>query len=336
MSLDESTYREAGALIDRATEVWIVSHHRPDGDAIGSTVAAAAVLRGRGKRVRSILLDPAGQRYQGLLEGRSVEVWDAASHADALASAEAALVLDTSSWSQLEAARGALEQADKRLIVVDHHQTQDDLGAVRLLDPTAAATGLILFEWFSALKWKMSGEALEGLFAALATDTGWFRFSNADARAMGIAAELVRAGVAAHRVYEQIYWSESPARIRLAARALATMELHAEGRLAVMRVDEACFRDCQAQRGDTEDLINEPMRIATVALSVLMVEQADGRVRVSLRSKGEVDVAALASRHGGGGHSRAAGFQVSGPIASAYEKILDGLRAAARGAGAGA
>jgi len=323
LPVDDSLFREAGARIDRVDEVLILSHHRPDGDAIGSTVAARAVLRQRGKRVPAFLLDPVPQRYRKLVGNGPIEVWDPAVHGTHLERAQAVLVLDTASWLQLEAVQDPLRRVEDRVIVVDHHQTQDGLGGLQLIDRTAAATGLLLYEWFCALAWPMPRIAQDGLFAALATDTGWFRFSNADARAMRAAAELVQAGVASHEVYEAIYWSESAARIALTTRALDSLRLYANDRLAVMQLDQACFRDCHAERSDSEDLINEPMRIGSVLVSVFLVEQPDGRVRVSLRSKGQVDVAGLAARWGGGGHARAAGYRADGPMAAANAAIVD-------------
>jgi len=328
LSVDEGLFRQAGALIDRANDVLILSHHRPDGDAIGSMMAVGATLRRRGKRVGAVSLDPIPQRYAGLVGDEPIELWDPAVHAEQADRADAILVLDTASWSQLEAARDPLLRARGRVVVVDHHQTRDEVGGVSLIDATAAATGLLVYEWFRALDWPLPRVALDGLFAALATDTGWFRFSNTDARAMGVAAELIRAGVEGHRLYEAIYWSDSVARVRLQTRALAGLELHAGGRLAVMRLDQACFEACQASPADSEDLINEPMRIGSVHVSVLLIEPPEGDIRVSLRSKGQVDVAALAGALGGGGHTRAAGLRLPGPMVDAHAKILGILREA--------
>jgi phosphoesterase RecJ-like protein len=326
LSVDTELCEAAGVLLDRAERIAIVSHHRPDGDAIGATEAVRAGLRERGKHVDAYVLDPVPQRYQGLTADDPIDVWSPVKGGEAFRRAGAIVVLDTASWSQLEAVQEQLRRAKDRTVVVDHHQSPEDIGAVQLVDSTAAATGLLVYEWFRALGWFLPPVALRGVFAAIATDTGWFRFSNTDARALRVAADLVADGIESHRLYEAIYWSESASRVALMARALGTLELHQRGRIATMRLDQATFRACGAQASDSEDLINEPMRIGSVWVSCLLIEQPDGSVRVSLRSKGQVDVAAVASGLGGGGHVRAAGLRLPGPTQMALEKILRILR----------
>ncbi len=320
--IEDRMFELAGGIVDRATNVVVLSHHRPDGDAIGSTLAVHSVLAGRGKRVTSLLLDSIPNRYRQLAEGIDLQAWNGDEHRAVLAETEVIIVLDTSSWPQLEAVTETLRQASERVIVVDHHQTADDVGKVRLIDPTAAAAGLILYEWWRTLGWDIPQAAAEGLFAAIATDTGWFRFSNADARALRAAAELVEAGAEPYRLYESIYWSETRGRIALMARALESMDLHADGRLAVMAISRDDFAACGADPSESEDLINEPMRIGSVIVSVLLVEQPEGPVRVSLRSKGQVNVADVAAGLGGGGHARAAGARMDAPLGRAREEIV--------------
>ncbi|MBN1344343.1 MAG: bifunctional oligoribonuclease/PAP phosphatase NrnA [Phycisphaerae bacterium] len=322
MAIDKRLYREAGERILRSASVAVLSHHRPDGDSIGCTVAVRDVFRALGKRVTAVLLDPVPGRYKSIVTGDPLEAWEAGRHEAVVRDAEAVLVLDTSAWTQLEAAASALRDVADRTLVVDHHQTCDDVGAIRLIDPTAAAAGVIVHEWFREMGWPLSAAASDGLFAAIATDTGWFRFSNADARTLAVAAELAASGVEPYRLYEAIYWSESSGRLALTARALQSLELHAGGRLAIMRLEQGDFEASGASRSDTEDLINEPMRIGSVWVSVLLIAQPDGRVRASLRSKGQVDVASVACGLGGGGHVRASGATLDGPMKCALRKIL--------------
>lgn len=325
LAIEVGRFQEAGEKIDAAESVLIVSHRRPDGDAIGSTLAVSEVLRLRGKRVVATLLDPTPLRYLPLTARQPIEEWDQAKHADKIEEFDVVIVLDTASWSQLDLVKDALSRVSDRLIVVDHHQTRDGIGGIHLIDRTAAATGLLVYEWFKILGWSVPRSAMDGLFAAIATDTGWFRFSNADERAFRAASEMVQAGVASHEMYETIYWSESVARVRLMSRALASLEFHSDGRLAVMALDQECFESCGAQPSDSEDLINEPMRIGSVLVSILLIEQPDGQVRMSLRSKGQVNVAEVAAGLGGGGHARAAGAQVPGPVSDARIRMTEVL-----------
>ncbi len=320
-------------MLDAADRIAIVSHHRPDGDAIGSSVALLDALAGRGKTARAFVLDPLPVRYRRLVEGDELVLWDADTHAATLAEADAIVVLDTSSWVQLQAVEAHLKEAADRLIIVDHHVTREQIGRLRLTDPTAAAAGLILHDWLTEIGWSLSPRGRAGLFAAVATDTGWFRFANTDARVLRLAAELTEQGVQPHQLYEDIYWSESVARIALAAHVLAGLDLRCDHRLAIMELSQDAFAQCNAEPSDSENLINEPMRIGSVVVSVLLVEQPDGQVRVSLRSKGRVDVAEVAASLGGGGHTRAAGASLSGPMSDARSKIVEILEPAVTGSG---
>jgi phosphoesterase RecJ-like protein len=330
LAIDPELFRTAGRIIDEAGEVMVVSHRRPDGDAIGSTVGVLATLKQRGRRAWGLLLDPVPARYRSLCANGPIEVWSPAFDARRIEQADVVLVLDTSCWEQLDAVQDLLRRRTGRMVVVDHHETHNGIGAVHLIDPGAAAAGLILYEWFRYLEWPMPPVALHALFAAIATDTGWFRFSNTDVRALQAAAELVRAGVEPNRCYEAIYWSDTPARLALMAKALQGMTLHENGRLAVMQIDRATIAACGAGPSDTEDLINEPMRIGSVIVSALLVEDSAGRVRVSLRSKGQINVAALAATLGGGGHARAAGIRLDGPMTRACQQMVELLSNAIR------
>jgi len=322
LSIDPKLFRAAADRIDRANEIVIVSHRRPDGDAIGSTVAILDVLSQRGRRAWGLLLDSVPLRYRGLVANGSIHVWTSTFDPRQIERADAVIVVDAASWEQIDVVRGPLAALADRMIVVDHHETHDGLGAIQLIDSTAAASGLIVYEWFTSLGWPFSIVGLNALFAALATDTGWFRFSNTDARALRAAAEMVQAGVRAHQCYEAISWSEAPARLALTAKALDSLSLHSDQRLAIMRIDQAALAECGASRSDTEDVINEPMRIGSVIVSALLVEEPNGRVRVSLRSKGQVNVAELAASMGGGGHARAAGLHTEGPMSEAYARMI--------------
>ena len=184
--------------------------------------------------------------------------------------------------------------------------THDIPAQTELYDTTAGATGLVLFDWFTAAGWQINRAAAEALFVAMATDTGWFRFSSADAR-------LYRAGGGPHRAprrqaqraaTSRLYMSESPARMKLLAGMLGSLEMHANDQLAVCAVTREMFARTGAQYWETEDLINEPMRIGPVRVTVLLIEEPDGKVRMSLRSKDAVNVAAIAQQFGGGGHQR--------------------------------
>src|SRR5206468_3386868 len=158
--------------------------------------------------------------------------------------------------------------------------------------------------------------APDALFVGIATDTGWFRHSNTDGRALAAAAELAAGGVKPHQLFEALYQHDSAGRVRLLGAAIETLEVHG-GMLAIMALDSHAFSRCGASLSNTEDVVNEPLRIESVMVSILFVEQPDGVVRMNFRSKPpylsegptsrDIDVAAIAATFGGGGHRRAAG-----------------------------
>ncbi|MBI5866341.1 MAG: DHH family phosphoesterase [Planctomycetes bacterium] len=292
----------------------LLSHRRPDGDAIGSLAAMALLLRARGQTPQVALFDHIPARYAMLQTAAEWRSWEE-SRELLVEGCDAVIVLDTCSLSQLEPAAEFLANAP-RTLVIDHHLTRDPIGTrdgdMQAIDETAGANALILAEWARAAGRSLDEPTARALFVGLATDTGWFRYSNTDARMLRAAADLLDAGVDAAALYNAIYQQEPAAKLRLIAQLLQSLELRAEGRLAVMCLRPADFARAGADRTMTEDLVNEAGRIAGVECTLLFTEEDSGEVRVNLRSREQVDVAAIARRFGGGGHARAAGCRLRG------------------------
>ena len=172
------------------------------------------------------------------------------------------------------------------------------------------------------------------LYTGLATDTGWFRFSNADSAAFATGGRLVDAGARPNELYELLYLNEPEPRVRLIGEVLSSFELLAGGRLAVIRLTRDMIARCGATQQMTEDIINEPQRIGSVVACLLLAEpDGEGPVRVSFRSKRDVDVEAIARQFGGGGHARAAGAKIPGTLDVAYEQVVPVLMRALEAAG---
>lgn len=295
---------------------------RADGDALGSLAAIAAALRQLGKSPTIAVFDPFPPRYSAIAELGPWNAWEtlraALPDSAQIASGEpydAAIVVDTCALSQLEPALDFLARVP-RTLVIDHHATRDAIGTgandLRLLDETAAAACVLVADWVAAAGVRLDPPLATALYTGIATDTGWFRFSNADARTLRTAATLLDAGVEPARLYASIYQQEPAAKLRLVARVLSSLEMHAGGRLAVMSLRLADFAAAGADKTMTEDLVNEAGRIAGVEATILLTEDVDGVVRVNLRSRERLDVAELARRFGGGGHARAAGCRLRG------------------------
>ncbi len=313
-------------LIDQAGSVLITTHIKPDGDACGSVAALAEVLRDIGKQVKVLLPGPMPEWYE-LDFGEEAAVLGEDVTIEQLKKGEFGefdliIIVDTNSKAQISKFEEYLKQAGKPVLVLDHHVTGDSLGDVELIDPTAAATALIVYELFKYTNRPITASIAQALFTGIATDTGWFQFSNTDSRVYSVAAELVEAGAEPGKLYRSLYRNFSAGRFRLMLAMLNTLELHLGGRYAAQQILQADFERTGTTPKDTEDLINECQRMGTVEVAALFTEAEAGKFKCSLRSRGNVDVRRIAEKFGGGGHIRAAGTEVPGPLENAKQLIL--------------
>jgi phosphoesterase RecJ-like protein len=307
----------------------LISHARPDGDAFGALLALRRGCRSAGVEPLAVQFDPTPPRYVAVRQHPPLSLWGQDAGPADLAGVDGVVVLDTCSYGQLEPVAEWLRTTGVPKIVVDHHVTRDPIADIPVIDESASATCLILHDWAMAAGWTMDPEMCAALFIGISTDTGWFRHSNTDARTLHAAADLVQRGVSANDLYQALYQTDSAARVRLMGALLASMELHAADRAAVLKLTKRMREDAGARMSDAEDMINEPLRITDVRVCVLLAEQDDGTVRASFRSKPAVtleerdyDVAALAARFGGGGHRRASGAKLKLNMADAHDQIV--------------
>jgi phosphoesterase RecJ-like protein len=303
----------AAARIAAARRIILTTHARADGDAIACVAALARALRQPGRQVDAVVHEPVPGRYAFLPGVGSFRVWDLPSAGSVLAGADLLVIADTCAARQLEPVADVIRRAGLPRLAIDHHLTRDDIVDEAWVDESAGACAQMVLRLCEAAGWPVDAETACLLFAGLATDTGWFRFSNADAAVYEAAARLVQRGAAPAVLYERLYLSETEPRARLIGAVMSSFELLAEGRLAVIRLPREVFARCGATPDMTEDIINEPARLGAVEACAMFVQPADdGPIRVSLRSKRGVDVAAVAARFGGGGHARAAGARIAG------------------------
>lgn len=313
--------------IDHAARIVITTHQRADGDALGSVAAMQRVLRSRGKKATAYIHEKEPERYQFMGEIEPLAVWSQDA-AKTLAAADLLLVLDTCATVQLGPLADSIRKATLPKLAIDHHLTRDDIVDEAHVDESAAACAQIIAKLCDHAGWPIDASTATLLYVGLATDTGWFRFSNANTAAYATAARLIYAGVRPNELYERLFLCESPARARLIGAILSSFELLCGNRLAVIKLTEAMLKASGANRSMTEDIINEPMRIATVTACAMLVEpEGDEPVRISLRSKRDLDVAAVAARWGGGGHARAAGAKVKGAFNRVCDDVVRALAA---------
>jgi phosphoesterase RecJ-like protein len=232
------------------------------------------------------------------------------------------IVLDTSAWGQLGPLAAVLRQTTARKVVIDHHVSEDDLGAITFKDTDAEATGRLVLEAADALGVTTTPAMATALFAAIATDTGWFRFTSVTASTFAITARLVASGAQPSKVFAQLYEQNSFARLLLQGRILTNTKSQLGGRLMTSSVSLADFEETGAEQTDTEDIINRLLGVSGVEIAVLFVELAPLETKVSLRSRSLVDVRAIAEKFHGGGHRAAAGIRIPGPITFAESEVL--------------
>ncbi len=309
----------------KARSLLCLTHVYADGDGLGSMAAIVQAARETGASVTPMVHEPVPPRYEFLFRGPpEVSLAYSASFESLAAQADLVVLLDTCSRSRLGALSEPIDAVREKTVVIHHHIAGDDIGSMRWVDTSAAAVGVMVLELLEALDWPIKPHTAQALAAAILSDTGWVRFSNTDGRALRAFARLLDAGATASELYERIYQADRLERLRLMGRVLDNLELHCEGRLAVMVLRKVDFQQTGARSDETENLINEAMRLASVEVAVMLVEnqQQDGSdtvcVRASLRSRKKVDVARVAAQFGGGGHTRAAGFR--------SDKTLDVLK----------
>ncbi len=318
-------------LIHSHDRFLLTSHIRPDCDALGSELGMAGVLEALGKDVLIVnaqktppnlaFIDP-DERLKTL--GVDVEPFH-------LEGCEVVLVLDTSAWAQLGTMAEVLRSTKAHKAVLDHHVGEDDLGAELFKNPQAEATGRLVLEAARHLGVRITVEMARPLFAAIATDTGWFRFNSTSGTTLRYAGDLVEAGAVPSEIYAALYERDSLARLQLRGRILANTRAEFDGRLAHTAALKKDFEETGALPSDTEDVVNMTLAIAGTEVAVIFVEQPSGGFKISFRSRTPaVDCNALARQFGGGGHKAAAGAFVSGEFAAAQAKVLDAVRTAMR------
>ncbi|MCE9618777.1 MAG: DHH family phosphoesterase [Planctomycetes bacterium] len=334
-----STPRIIADRLLNARRILITSHDKPDGDAIGSVLALARALRQRGRTVDTWFSGPFDPTLQCLLghekPGRAPEKLPGDDY-DAIA------VLDTGSWGQLEHLGPWLRERRDRAVGVDHHRCGDTDFADRIVDTSCASCTQVLIPVIEALGVKFDQPGMggaesvaEALFAGLATDTGWFRFSNADSGVFTLAARLINAGVEKDRLYRQLEENSRPQRLSLMGRALSNMRWLANNRAAIMQLHPEDFATSSGSSEDLAGVVNAPMQVGTTECSILISQTEPGVVKISFRSKPAlhaggpyVDVNRLAGEFGGGGHIHAAGARVRGELPQVAEQVAKAVERA--------
>jgi len=327
MTLNPATPERAALheFVARHERFLLTTHVNPDGDAIGSEVAFAQLLRARGKQVQVLNDSPTPRAFGWLEKNMAVDVYTEELAEKRFAEADALVVLDTGNLQRIGRLGRHLDRHVIAIAVVDHHVTHEGFGRVNVIEPECAATAVLVYELMREAGVEVDRVAAEALYVGVATDTGNFRYSNTDARALRMAADLVERGVDAAEVSARVSQSAPPGRLRFFGEALSALEMRHGGQLVVLDMGPEEFQRHGLVGADTEGLVDMPRAIEGVEAVALFTEVEPGKVKVSLRSTGRVNVDGVCARLGGGGHPHAAGVQLRGTRAQARDKVLPEL-----------
>ncbi|MCB9897233.1 MAG: bifunctional oligoribonuclease/PAP phosphatase NrnA [Planctomycetes bacterium] len=313
-------------MLGQAETVVIAGHEKADGDAVGAVAAMRRHLEIEGKRVKAILTEPLNPRYAFMEFGRSYEVYEPRRHDALLQSCDVFVMCDLSSMPRLGPLLGGLEGTSATTVCFDHHPCENDgPAAINVLDPRATATGVLVYDYIQHVGGTIDREIAESVFVSLSTDTGWFRYPNTNDKVMALAAELARHRIDFPGIYRSIYQSNSAPMLRLLGHVARSMNEECGGALVWAQVRLELLRSLGVERYESDPILDVLRSGEDVQVVALFTELDDGRVSVSLRSRGKPDMNVVARRFGGGGHVYAAGTTLPADDAEELRRAMVGV-----------
>lgn len=297
----------------------ITSHVRPDGDAICSMLALHRMLKEMRKVSRCALSDSAPTEFSFLYDPQELERLNMSTPLDEV---RVVCALDVPGWGRLGEVGKRLERLSAIKICLDHHPRPGSMVELEVRDVEASATAVLVYRLLRHLDLPLSLPVANAIYTGILTDTMSFRLANTNAEAHEVTAACIHAGVDPPAIYEVVYGTVSPARLKLTAQVLSTLGLTDDGRVAYLYATREMYEQAGARQGDDEDLVEYARSLGGVQIALFLRELKNGRVRISWRARRDADVSALARRFGGGGHVRAAGADVPGPLDRVLKDVL--------------
>jgi len=301
-------------LIQSKKSFLLTTHVNPDGDGLGAESALYLALKKLGKKVQVVNHDRLPKRFEYL------GFTGAYRASDRIPPHDVCFVLDAGNFGRI---RDDVKRSEfGTLVNIDHHFSNDLYGDLNLVLPKAAATGEIVYYLIKALKLEITKEIAESVYTSLVTDTGGFRYSNTTPEVLRLAAELVDKGADAQKVSDRIFAGISKEAMELVRVSLGTIRVYGDGRIASMTLSQSDLGKTGATDEDTENLINFVRKLDTVKVAIFLKERPDGQIKLSLRSRSDVNVSLIAGKFKGGGHAYAAGAVLDGPMEAALKAVL--------------
>lgn len=309
-----------------ARRITMTTHVNADGDGVGSEIAMVHLLKALGKDVRIANPTPIPPRYQFLVEPVRAHERTADAVA-ALRDADLFLVLDIADLGRLGSLADTIRSRAVVTPCVDHHLSAGSLpDGPRLVDPAAAATAELIYDLAATVGWPLNTDAARALYVGLLTDTGGFRYANASPRALRVAASLLEHGLDPENIYEQVYATAPVGRMRLTAEVLDTLVHEPDVGLSWLTVPAGAIERHQVGSDDLDGLIEFARSVQGTRLALLFRTLANGKIKVSFRSVGDVDVSVFAAQYGGGGHAKASGASIAGSLDQVQQQVLTAAR----------
>ena len=322
--------KEARNALLAGRRVVLTTHLNADGDGAGSEAAVASWLRGNGTEVWIINPTPFPDGFRFLMENQDWVVAAGSRRARQICdSADLAVVLDTGEVPRIGRVRDLIR--DIPTVVVDHHPPgEQSIGGISLRDPQACATGELAHDLVQASNGPWNDYVAQGIYTAIMTDTGSFRFTNSTPDCHEIAAEMIERGVNPEATWTRVYGAAPLRKFKILRHALATLDSDPELGITWMTVPTEVYKELDATPEDLEGMVDIPRSVDGTRIGVLFRLASTGEIKLSFRSNGPVDVNALARKFGGGGHVKASGAMVAGPLDRAIEEVLEVTRKAVR------
>ena len=306
---------EIGKIIKEKNSFLVVTHKNPDGDAIGSSFALYNVLKELGKTVYLEIPTKPAYIYDFLDDYNAVEITTNSKDV------EVVIALDSAEMHRCGLDKEYVK--DKLLINIDHHKTNPGFGNINLIEPEAAAVGCIVYDILKSNGLPITKKTAEYLYLSILTDTGSFRYSSTSPKTFKVAADLLEKGVEPWYIASNVYEREKPETYKLLSLTLDTLELHLSGKLALLYTTQDMFKRTNTTADNTESFVNFARSIRGVEVGVFLREDEPNVFKISIRSRGSVDVSEVAARFEGGGHKNAAGGTLRAPLKEAKQKIID-------------
>ncbi len=322
---NRSAFEKVRNCLNKGQRFVITTHVNPDGDGLGSEAAIAAYLTEMGKDVYIFNSSEVPPNYDFLNPDKRMVVYQSERHRETILTADYFIIVDISDWHRLRSLGVDIKDTDIPKVCIDHHPPQGKFGDVRLINTDASSTGEIVFELLTFCGAKITKSMGEALYTCILTDTGSFRFSNTTARCLQIAANLVECGVETHRLYQRIYERQSRAKTKLLGYVIEHLNFEEKGRIAWITLPKGLVASMGAKPSDTEGFADYPRVINGVEMTAMFHEMEGERVKISLRSKGNIPINGVAQKFGGGGHPFASGILMEGKLQDHVNSVLKEL-----------